>query len=81
MNQRVKAIICLGKDNDKLHEAFASEVGYIVDARSMEEAVQLAYNISEKGDAVLLSPCCASFDLFENYEDRGKQFKRNVFNL
>ncbi|MCB0507596.1 MAG: UDP-N-acetylmuramoyl-L-alanine--D-glutamate ligase [Bacteroidetes bacterium] len=81
VNQRVKAIICLGKDNDKLHEAFASEVGYIVDARSMEEAVQLAYNISEKGDAVLLSPCCASFDLFENYEDRGKQFKRNVFNL
>ena len=47
----------------------------------MEQAVQMAYNISDKGDVVLLSPCCASFDLFENYEDRGKQFKRNVLNL
>lgn len=81
VNSRVKAIICLGKDNEKLHEAFASEVGYIVDTQSMEQAVQMAYNISEKGDVVLLSPCCASFDLFENYEDRGKQFKRNVMNL
>ena len=81
VNKRVKAIICLGKDNEKLHEAFSSEVGYIVDTQSMEQAVQMAYNISEKGDVVLLSPCCASFDLFENYEDRGKQFKRNVMNL
>ncbi|MFN8282325.1 MAG: UDP-N-acetylmuramoyl-L-alanine--D-glutamate ligase [Chitinophagales bacterium] len=81
VNKKVKAIICLGKDNEKLHEAFASEVGYIVDTQSMEQAVQMAYNISDKGDVVLLSPCCASFDLFENYEDRGKQFKRNVLNL
>ncbi|MDB5228105.1 MAG: UDP-N-acetylmuramoylalanine--D-glutamate ligase [Bacteroidota bacterium] len=81
VNKRVKAIICLGKDNEKLHEAFASEVGYIVDTQSMEQAVQMAYNITDKGDVVLLSPCCASFDLFENYEDRGKQFKRNVLNL
>lgn len=81
VNKNVKAIICLGKDNDKLHEAFASEVGYIVDTQSMEQAVQMAYNISDKGDVVLLSPCCASFDLFENYEDRGKQFKRSVLNL
>lgn len=81
VNKRVKAIICLGKDNEKLHAAFASEVGYIVDAQSMEQAVQMAYNMADKGDTVLLSPCCASFDLFENYEDRGKQFKRNVLNL
>ena len=81
VNKKVKAIICLGKDNEKLHEAFSSEVGYIVDTQSMEQAVQMAYNISDKGDVVLLSPCCASFDLFENYEDRGKQFKRNVLNL
>lgn len=81
VNSKVKAIICLGKDNEKLHQAFASEVGYIVDAGSMEQAVQMAYNIAEKGDVVLLSPCCASFDLFENYEDRGKQFKRCVLNL
>jgi UDP-N-acetylmuramoylalanine--D-glutamate ligase len=81
VSKKVKAIICLGKDNEKLHEAFGSEVGYIVDTQSMEQAVHLAYNISDKGDVVLLSPCCASFDLFENYEDRGKQFKRNVLNL
>jgi UDP-N-acetylmuramoylalanine--D-glutamate ligase len=81
VNKRVKAIICLGKDNEKLHAAFASEVGYILDTQSMEQAVQMAYNITDKGDVVLLSPCCASFDLFENYEDRGKQFKRNVLNL
>jgi UDP-N-acetylmuramoylalanine--D-glutamate ligase len=81
VNKNVKAIICLGKDNEKLHEAFASEVGYIVDTQSMEQAVHMAYNMADKGDVVLLSPCCASFDLFENYEDRGKQFKRNVLNL
>lgn len=81
VSKKVKAIICLGKDNEKLHQAFGSDVGYIVDTQSMEQAVHLAYNISDKGDVVLLSPCCASFDLFENYEDRGKQFKRNVLNL
>jgi UDP-N-acetylmuramoylalanine--D-glutamate ligase len=81
VHKKVKAIICLGKDNEKLHQAFASEVGYIVDTNSMEQAVQMAYNIADKGDAVLLSPCCASFDLFENYEDRGRQFKRQVLNL
>lgn len=81
VQEKVKAIICLGKDNEKLHSAFADVVGYIVDAGSAQEAVQLAQNISEKGDAVLLSPACASFDLFENYEDRGNQFKRYVRNL
>jgi len=79
--EKVKAIICLGKDNEKLHKAFSDVVGYIVDADSAEKAVQLAYNISEKGDAVLLSPACASFDLFDNYEDRGNQFKRYVRSL
>ncbi len=81
VKQKVKAIICLGKDNEKLHQAFSSEVGYIVDTQSMELAVQMAFNIAEKDEVVLLSPCCASFDLFENYEDRGRQFKRNVHNL
>lgn len=81
VQEKVKAIICLGKDNEKLHSAFADAVGYIVDADSANEAVQLAHNISEKGDVVLLSPACASFDLFENYEDRGNQFKRYVRNL
>ena len=58
-----------------------SQSRYIVDTQSMEQAVNMAYNIAEKEEVVLLSPCCASFDLFENYEDRGRQFKRNVFNL
>jgi len=79
--EKVKAMICLGLDNEKLHKAFSEEVGYIVDANSMQAAVQMAYNISEPGDIVLLSPACASFDLFENYEDRGNQFKRYVRNL
>jgi UDP-N-acetylmuramoylalanine--D-glutamate ligase len=79
--EKVKAIICLGLDNDKLHKAFSEEVGYIVDANSMQAAVQMAFNISEPGDVVLLSPACASFDLFDNYEDRGNQFKRYVRNL
>lgn len=81
VEEKVKAIICLGKDNEKLHKAFADVVGYIVDADNAKDAVMLANNISERGDAVLLSPACASFDLFENYEDRGQQFKRYVRNL
>lgn len=75
---RVKAIVCLGTDNSKLVAAFKEIVPVIVEASSAEEAVQAAYRLGKKGDTVLLSPCCASFDLFENYEDRGRKFKAAV---
>lgn len=78
---KVKAIICLGIDNTKIHEAFQDIVATIVDTKSAEEAVRTAYYLGKKGDTVLLSPACASFDLFENYEDRGDQFKQAVRNL
>ena len=78
VTDRVKAIVCLGKDNAKIHEAFEGLVDDIVDADSAQEAVNQAYRLGKKGDTVLLSPACASFDLFENYEDRGQQFKRAV---
>jgi UDP-N-acetylmuramoylalanine--D-glutamate ligase len=78
VKQKVKALICLGVDNSKLHAAFDGVVPVIVDAKSAEEAVQHAYRISVPGDTVLLSPACASFDLFENYEDRGRKFKAAV---
>jgi UDP-N-acetylmuramoylalanine--D-glutamate ligase len=78
---KVKALVCLGIDNTKLHEAFESIVPVIVDTKSMKEAVSAAYNLGKKGDTVLLSPACASFDLFENYEDRGWQFKKYVREL
>ncbi|WP_346862828.1 UDP-N-acetylmuramoyl-L-alanine--D-glutamate ligase [uncultured Draconibacterium sp.] len=81
VNNKVKAIVCLGKNNAKLHEAFGDLVADIVDASSMEEAVKAAYYLARNGDSVLLSPACASFDLFENYEDRGNQFKKQVRNL
>ena len=71
----------LGKDNSKLHAFFDDKVPVIEDAYSMEEAVNKAYRLAEKGDTVLLSPCCASFDLFKNYEDRGEQFKECVRRL
>jgi UDP-N-acetylmuramoylalanine--D-glutamate ligase len=79
--EKVKAIVCLGKDNQKIHEAFKGVVKNIVDVLSMDEAVKAAYYLSRNGDTVLLSPACASFDLFENYEDRGTQFKQKVRNL
>jgi UDP-N-acetylmuramoylalanine--D-glutamate ligase len=75
---KVKAIVCLGKDNAKLHKAFGELVPSMVDADSAEQAVRAAYGIAEEGDAVLLSPACASFDLFENYEERGRRFKTAV---
>lgn len=81
VNEKVKAIICLGIDNDKIIEQFGSCVDIVVETDSMNSAVQVAYRLSEKGDTVLLSPACASFDLFKNYEDRGRQFKDAVRNL
>ncbi|MEX2349649.1 MAG: UDP-N-acetylmuramoyl-L-alanine--D-glutamate ligase [Flavobacteriaceae bacterium] len=81
VNEKVKAIICLGLDNQKIINAFGNVVPLMMETESMEDAVKLAYRVSEKGDTVLLSPACASFDLFENYEDRGRQFKEAVRNL
>lgn len=78
---RVKAIVCLGTDNEKIIKAFRDVIPVIVESASAEEAVQAAYRLGKKGDAVLLSPACASFDLFENYEDRGRKFKAAVRNL
>ncbi|MCF1190838.1 UDP-N-acetylmuramoyl-L-alanine--D-glutamate ligase [Mangrovimonas sp. AS39] len=81
VNEKVKAVICLGIDNEKLIENFAPMVDVIVETQFMSEAVKIAYKIAEPGDNVLLSPACASFDLFQNYEDRGRQFKEAVRNL
>ncbi|UGS23197.1 UDP-N-acetylmuramoyl-L-alanine--D-glutamate ligase [Flavobacterium channae] len=81
VREKVKAIVCLGVDNSKIINAFNNVVDVMVETSSMSEAVQLAQRLSEKGDSVLLSPACASFDLFENYEDRGRQFKQAIFNL
>ncbi|MBW7871273.1 MAG: UDP-N-acetylmuramoyl-L-alanine--D-glutamate ligase [Flavobacteriia bacterium] len=81
VQKKVKAIVCLGIDNSKILSAFDGMVENIVETKSMEEAVRSAYFFSEKGDTVLLSPCCASFDLFKNYEDRGRQFKEEVKKL
>ena len=81
VKEKVKAIVCLGLDNRKIHEAFGDSVSLIVNTTSAEDAVRAAYHFAEKGDSVLLSPACASFDLFKNYEDRGDQFKKAVREL
>lgn len=81
VREKVKAIVCLGADNSKLIDAFGNVIDLMVETYSMQEAVKVAYKIAERGDAVLLSPACASFDLFKNYEDRGDQFKNAVKNL
>ena len=81
VKKKVKAIVCLGKDNRKIVEAFTDKVPTIVETSSMEEAVRSSYYLAKKGETVLLSPACASFDLFKNYEDRGRQFKMAVRNL
>ncbi len=81
VREKVKAIVCLGMDNEKIKETFGNVVDLVVETFAMEEAVKVAYKIAERGDSVLLSPACASFDLFKNYEDRGNQFKNCVKNL
>jgi UDP-N-acetylmuramoylalanine--D-glutamate ligase len=81
VHEKVKAIICLGVDNKKIIDAFGNIVDMMVEVDNMRDAVNTARHIAEKGDTVLLSPACASFDLFENYEDRGNQFKTEVRNL
>lgn len=81
VKQKVKAIVCLGLDNEKIHKAFGDIGKTIVEIRDMSTAVQQAYALTEPGDIVLLSPACASFDLFENYDDRGQRFKDAVWNL
>jgi UDP-N-acetylmuramoylalanine--D-glutamate ligase len=81
VNEKVKAIVCLGEDNQKIIETFQNVIPLIVETKGASEAVKVAYKMAEKGDTVLLSPACASFDLFKNYEDRGRQFKEAVREL
>jgi UDP-N-acetylmuramoylalanine--D-glutamate ligase len=81
VREKVKAIVCMGADNRKIHETFGDIVSLMVNTENAQEAVQAAFHFANKGDVVLLSPACASFDLFKNYEDRGNQFKQAVKNL
>ncbi len=81
VRSKVRVIICLGKDNKKLREAFEDLVEVFIEVQSADDAVKAAYSLARRGEAVLLSPACASFDLFENYEDRGNQFKKAIKNL
>jgi len=81
VKEKVKSIICLGKENNKIIETFKEHVPTIVEAGSAMEAVGYGYQLAKKDETVLLSPACASFDLFENYEDRGAQFKTAVRSL
>ena len=81
VKEKVKAIVCMGVDNRKIHDAFQNDVPLIVNTASAREAVKSSFHLAAKGDVVLLSPACASFDLFKNYEDRGRQFKEAVRDL
>lgn len=81
VKEKVRIIVCMGLDNRKIHEAFQRDVEMIVNTTSAKEAVHVAYKLAKREEAVLLSPACASFDLFENYEDRGRQFKKAVREL
>ena len=81
VEDKVSAIICLGKDTHRIFKTFMSDVDLILSAESAEEAVHAAHSIAKKGDVVLLSPACASFDMFESFEDRGNKFKNAVDNL
>lgn len=81
VREKVKAIVCLGIDNNAIIDSFKDVVDILVESESMDEAVKIASRIAEQGDTVLLSPACASYDLFKNYEDRGMQFKQAVKSL
>jgi UDP-N-acetylmuramoylalanine--D-glutamate ligase len=81
VKEKVKAIVCMGIDNRKIHEAFGKDVALMVNTESAKDAVEAAFHFADKGDVVLLSPACASFDLFKNYEDRGMQFIEAVKSL
>jgi len=81
VKEKVQALICLGVDNSKLVKSFGDVVPQYLEVTSMDDAVKAAYKLSKPGDTVLLSPACASFDLFKNYEDRGRQFKECVREL
>ena len=81
VREKVKSIVCIGLDNEKIIESFSPVVDVLVETQSMSEAVKIAHKLANKKDYVLLSPACASFDLFKNYEDRGNQFKEAVRNL
>ena len=81
VKEKVKAIVCMGTENRKIHEAFGDIVSLMVNTENANDAVKAAFHFANKGDVVLLSPACASFDLFKNYEDRGNQFKQAVKNL
>jgi UDP-N-acetylmuramoylalanine--D-glutamate ligase len=81
VREKVKAIVCLGLITKKIIDVFGNVVDVVLEVTNMDDAVRMAQRLTEKGDTVLLSPACASFDLFENYEDRGNQFKQAVHNL
>jgi UDP-N-acetylmuramoylalanine--D-glutamate ligase len=81
VREKVKAIVCLGLSNEKIKSTFGNVVDIIVETAGAEEAVKVSHKLAERGETVLLSPACASFDLFDNYEDRGRQFKKAVRGL
>jgi UDP-N-acetylmuramoylalanine--D-glutamate ligase len=81
VKDRVKAIVCIGQNTKNIHKVFEGYVDNIVDAKTMNEAVAFSYQLAKKGDAVLLSPACASFDMFANFEERGIEFKKSVRSL